>query len=139
MDLGRIELPPLQCECSILPLDYRPNRGRGAGNRTQTTDSRSLRTTTIRHPDIYTKCRGTENRTRATRPPAVRTTSILLPEVLVWRQGRAYHTLYDAPITTSPNTYFLFFRLSLPAFGISPLLILQPTSLIFFHPMCQAP
>ena len=24
MDLGRIELPPWQCECHVIPLDYRP-------------------------------------------------------------------------------------------------------------------
>jgi hypothetical protein len=24
MDLGRIELPPPQCECGVLPLYYRP-------------------------------------------------------------------------------------------------------------------
>ena len=33
VDLGRIELPPVQCECTVLPLDYRPilsNRARAA-------------------------------------------------------------------------------------------------------------
>ena len=54
MDLGRIGLPPRQCECRVVPLDYRPMRigslrgffrglfckskadyYRGAGNRSQ--------------------------------------------------------------------------------------------------------
>lgn len=25
VDLGRIELPPQQCECRVIPLDHRPN------------------------------------------------------------------------------------------------------------------
>jgi hypothetical protein len=24
VDLGRIELPPAQCECAVIPLNYRP-------------------------------------------------------------------------------------------------------------------
>ena len=31
VDLARIELAPLQCECSIVPLDYRPERERKYG------------------------------------------------------------------------------------------------------------
>ena len=52
MDLGRIGLPPRQCECRVVPLDYRPMRigslrekltCRGAGNRSRIISSPSLR------------------------------------------------------------------------------------------------
>ena len=54
VDLPRIELGTVQCECTGMPLTYRPSLialcGRGAGNRTRSLRTRSARTTGILRP-----------------------------------------------------------------------------------------
>ena len=55
VDLARIELALRQCECRVVPLDYRPEFREGlcraAGNRTLSLRTRIVRTTGILRPD----------------------------------------------------------------------------------------
>ena len=53
MDPGRIGLPPPQCECGVLPLNYGPKMPcRGAESRTRTKSSQKTRATITLRPAL---------------------------------------------------------------------------------------